>query len=123
MKVIIDGIQYVPQPEPPKDKSLLSALEIRFNSDAGENITIRDYLRRLLEAVWVEEECFSGKRPFGNSGWKWEVFMALAKAGFVEATFDPEKKSGCDMTAEQRKKADDYVRLLIIAAFYGVQDV
>lgn len=29
----------------------------------------KEYLRQLLIAVVKEGECFSGKRPFGNSGW------------------------------------------------------
>lgn len=35
--------------------------------------TIRTYLKKLLILVWIEEEGFDGKRPFGNSGWQWEV--------------------------------------------------
>jgi hypothetical protein len=27
--------------------------------------------------LWDEEDSFSGKRPFGNSGWKWDVYTAF----------------------------------------------
>ena len=35
MEVIIDGVKYVPVQDVPTDKGLLSALEVRFNSDGG----------------------------------------------------------------------------------------
>lgn len=50
--------------------------------------TIKGYLGALLRGVWEEEESFSGKRPFGNSGWQQEVVAALAKGGAIKATLD-----------------------------------
>lgn len=46
--------------------------------------TIGQYLRQLLAALWRDEEMFSGKRPFGNSGWQYDVYGALIDAGYVE---------------------------------------
>jgi hypothetical protein len=68
--------------------NLEEALDIRFDSDAGNNLTIRDYLRILLETLWDEGEGFSGKRPFGNSGWEYELYRPLVKHGFVRGTLD-----------------------------------
>ena len=48
------------------------------HNDAGAS-TIRDYLCCLLPTVWEEGEGFSGKRPFGNSGWENELYETLAK--------------------------------------------
>lgn len=59
--------------------------------DLGE-CTIRHYLIELAKQCWIEEECFGGKRPFGNSGWKWEVYGALAEGGFISGTKD---EDGC----------------------------
>lgn len=56
-------------------------------NDSGET-TIRGYLVALLAGVWVEEEGFSGKRPFGNSAWKYDIYDALAKARLIEVTLD-----------------------------------
>jgi hypothetical protein len=56
-------------------------------NDAGA-ATIGDYLRALLESLWIKEEGFSGKRPFGNSGWKFSIFEALVRANLVEGTFE-----------------------------------
>ena len=46
----------------------------RNDADAD---TIRDYLKALLRLVWVENEGFNGKRPFGNSGWEREIAETL----------------------------------------------
>ena len=56
-------------------------------NDAGAT-TIREYLAKIVEQVWQEGECFSGKRPFGNSSWQWEVHQALFEAGLVEGELD-----------------------------------
>lgn len=52
-------------------------------NDAGA-ATVRDYLVKLLETVLEEGESFSGKRPFGNSGWEWEMPQALMDGGLVK---------------------------------------
>lgn len=58
-------------------------------NDAGAK-TIGEYLEKLLLTLWVEEEGFSGKRPFGNSGWKYDVYSALVSADVVFGKFDEE---------------------------------
>ena len=65
-----------------------AALEIRFDSDAGDNLSVREYLKQLLSLLWQEEERFSGKRPFGNSGWQNEIYVPLVKAGFIAGELD-----------------------------------
>lgn len=56
-------------------------------NDSGAD-TIRGYLVGLAYQVWVEDEGFSGKRPFGNSDWKYDVYKALIDAGVVNGTLD-----------------------------------
>jgi hypothetical protein len=56
-------------------------------NDAGAT-TIRAYLTALLVTLWQEDEGFSGKRPFGNSGWKYDVWKALIKGGQLPGTLD-----------------------------------
>lgn len=51
---------------------------------------IRTYLACLLTALWKEGEGFSGKRPFGNSGWELDIITSLVKAELVPGTFDSE---------------------------------
>lgn len=75
-------------------------------NDSGAD-TVHGYLIALLAAVWSEGEGFSGKRPFGNSGWEWDVYTALGKAGFIQATFDEEGfLDDCDDDAGSKLIAD-----------------
>lgn len=57
-------------------------------SDFGKPITMIGYFRELLKALWIEGEGFSGKRPFGNSGWQDDVYLALVKEGLVKGGLD-----------------------------------
>ena len=57
-------------------------------SDVGA-LTVGGYLQMLLRQVWDLGEGFSGKRPFGNSGWENELYDAVVKGGAVAgATLD-----------------------------------
>lgn len=72
------------------------------DNDAGVN-NVRGYLVALLEELWKQRECFGGKRPFGNSGWQYEVYGALAKQGYITATFDEDGyMDDCDERAGDR---------------------
>ena len=57
------------------------------DNDAGAD-TIRTYLAALLAELWRWGEGFSGKRPFGNSGWEYELYTALAKQNYIAGAFD-----------------------------------
>lgn len=118
MKVIINDIEYAPLPIKAESKSTLSALDIRFDSDAGDNLTIRDYLRELLETLWAEGAGFSGKRPFGNSGWEHDLYKPLVQHGFIEGQLDEEGY----LLEFDRPTAEVFVFDLIRAAFNGVQE-
>lgn len=55
-------------------------LNITFESrDLGRTLTLREYFVELLRTLWREDDQFSGKRPFGNSGWQWDVYIGLGK--------------------------------------------
>lgn len=80
------------------DKAVyLKALDLEIQSDIG-NITIREYLRHLLETLWVEGEGFSGKRPFGNSGWQYYIYQELIEAEMIKGELDEE---GCVVRFEE----------------------
>lgn len=68
------------------DSDLAKALNAPVDGDVTG--TVRDYLAELLITLWEEEEGFSGKRPFGNSGWQHEVYDGLVKAGVLNGTVD-----------------------------------
>lgn len=64
-------------------------LDIKFySSDLDTTVTLREYLKRLLYTLWDEADGFSGKRPFGNSGWQTSIAESLVKAGALEGTID-----------------------------------
>lgn len=62
----------------------LAVLNLRLHPDnEAHAATIRDYLTALLTRVWTENEEFSGKYPFGNSDWQYDLYGALADAGLI----------------------------------------
>lgn len=73
------------------------------DNDAGA-ADIREYLTLLLLGVWQNRDAFNGKRPFGNSGWHYEIYDALADAGIVTPLVDEEGDR--DYTAQQRWQMD-----------------
>lgn len=65
-----------------------SPLDVEMGeNDAGAK-TVRDYLIALLRTLLDEEEGFSGKRPFGNSGWMGDLQLAFVKSGHVKGKLD-----------------------------------
>ncbi len=56
-------------------------------NDAGAS-TVGKYLVELLSELWGRGEGFSGKRPFGNSGWESDIYAALVRGKLVDGTLD-----------------------------------
>ena len=56
-------------------------------NDSGAS-TVRGYLVALLATLWREEEGFSGKRPFGNSSWQYDLYVPMIRAGIVDGALD-----------------------------------
>lgn len=64
----------------------MNVLDIEMQeNDSGAN-TIRGYLKALLWTLFNEGEGFSGKRPFGNSSWEYDLYIALVAAKAVDGT-------------------------------------
>ncbi len=71
-----------------QDKIAL-ALDTEFEcSDLGGVTTPRKYLKELLTTLLDLGESFSGKRPFGNSGWQNALATPLILAGAIEGDID-----------------------------------
>ena len=85
-------------------------LNIEFECmDLDRKMTIKDYLKKLLSELWIREEGFSGKRPFGNSGWQYDVYKPLIAKGLISGSLDEEGYiNECD-----DKKADSLILDLI----------
>lgn len=46
--------------------------------------TIYDFFILCAIALWDEGECFSGKRPLGNSDWYTDIILSMAKEGLIK---------------------------------------
>jgi hypothetical protein len=69
---------------------------------SGED-TIGGYLVALLREVWNHGSDFSGKRPFGNSGWHYDLYTGLIEAGMIAGRFDSDGHiETCDGAAGTR---------------------
>jgi len=64
------------------NETALKILDIQLPENDADAATVRDYLKELLSTVLIEEEEFSGKRPFGNSGWIYDLVDPIHEAGF-----------------------------------------
>lgn len=83
-------------------------------NDAGA-ATVAEYLAQLVRTVWRQGEGFSGKRPFGNSGWQYDLYTPMAAAGLVAGEFDTDGYlEQCDTAA-----ADALVEAAITALAEG----
>ena len=92
-----------------KKKFSAKDLDIEFySSDLNRKITIKNWMLLLLERLIIEEEGFSGKRPFGNSGWKCDVEIALVKSGLLKGTVTTEEDG-----EEWLEAADDSTSVFI----------
>ena len=64
-------------------------LNLKIESDDhSKDLTIKGYLKLLLFTLWDEGEGFSGKRPFGNSGWEYDLYKPLVKSCVVPGEMD-----------------------------------
>lgn len=67
-------------------------LEIQMPENDAKAATVKDYLKELLNELWREGEGFSGKRPFGNSGWEYDLYAALLRANVIPVDTDAGNK-------------------------------
>lgn len=82
----------------------------------AEASSIRDYLVKLILGVWENGEGFSGKRPFGNSGWTFELAAALVRGELLDGRFDED-----GYLDEYAGDQLDYMMLLAINALGEVK--
>lgn len=97
------------------EEKIVKALSIKFSCNAGDDITIKDYMFKILDAFWYEQESFSGKRPLGDSGWQYDLYYPLIKEGLVEGKIDEEYQTVEDV---EDVEADTLIRDIIKYIFY-----
>lgn len=82
--------------------------------DISDTMSIRQYFEALFLKVWEENEGFNGKRPWGNSGWDYDVYVPLIKAGLIEGELD---EDGCIVKLDE-SVANKWVSDNIIWPFF-----
>lgn len=82
------------------------------DNDSGSE-TVGGYLSALLMTLYREGEGFSGKRPFGNSGWEGEVAEAWVRAGLLPGELTT------DCWDEDEIEYDEQLFLLILEFILG----
>jgi hypothetical protein len=64
-------------------------LDLKWHcNDLNKEVSIREYMKELLTTLFSEGEGFSGKRPFGNSGWENELAKPLIAGEVLEGVVD-----------------------------------
>lgn len=96
----------------PEAAKRILLLPMRDN-DSGER-TVRGYLIALLRQVWRETDQFSGKKPFGSTGWSSDLYLALIDAGVIVAAMDEDGYLDA-VTPDQIEIADRLVDAAICA--------
>lgn len=81
-------------------------LKCRMNPSDNdvEASTVREYLSKLLAELWRQKSEFSGKRPFGYSGWYLDIYHALQAADLMD---DPDDH---DARMAEREWADAIIQ-------------
>lgn len=97
---IVDGLD--PAASPTIHDRILAAPMRENDADAG---TVGDYLAKLASMCWEYEDGFGGKRPFGNSGWKHEIYDALVHAGIMQGVIEDDGLVGT-LDRDERDRID-----------------
>jgi hypothetical protein len=88
----------------------MNILDLEMEENDAKAQTIRDYLKKLLIELWVREEGFSGKRPFGNSGWKHDIYRTLVLNNVVSGSItEYDDCIDIDIPRESMKEADKLI--------------
>ena len=82
-------------------------LALSLPDNDSEASTVRGYLVALLHSLWTEGGDFSGKRPFGNSGWKFDLYKPMVEAGFVTGLIDDGELT--QFPDDARREADELI--------------
>lgn len=95
----------------------LAVLDLPMGENDANAATVRGYLKALLTKLWEDGEGFSGKRPFGNSGWERDLHFPLVKAGRVAGEIEKyETYGGDERESLERIEDEDAANAMIFEA-------
>ena len=86
----------------------MNILDIEMQENDAKVKTVKEYLKKLLLGVWIKAESFNSKRPFGNSWWKYEIYVALARAKVISADMDDDNYIQ-DISLAEEEKANNLI--------------
>lgn len=115
LQVTIDGEHYVPF----VPKGDADALDVLFEHQDLGKVSVREFFRQLLSTLWEEEDSFSGKRPFGNSCWQYDLYIGLIDAGFLEGKVFRDEDGGVEEVDYDYKVAEKLTQSLIARMCLG----
>jgi hypothetical protein len=94
-----------------------NVLDLKFYSkDLGKNITIRQFFFELMEKLWLQQECFNSKRPFGNSSWDSDLIVCLIKNNLIKGELDEDEY----INKYDNKEVDEFVISKILKPLFGI---
>ena len=82
-----------------------------------EGYLVKEYLEQLLLKLWNQGESFSGKSPFGNSGWENDLIVSLVTAGAIEGTIELDEQGYINDVHYDKREANKYVSDMIRSIF------
>ena len=95
----------------------INVLDLKFKSnDLGKKVTIRQFFFELMKTLWIEQDDFSGKRPFGNSGWDWDLISCLVKNKLIKGKLDEDGY----LEDYDNEEVDNFVISQILKPLFGV---
>lgn len=118
MEVFINGTRFIPAPQTVEG----DYLDVEFYDGKSLNctVTVREFFHAFLSELWRDPEGFSGKRPFGNSGWYYPVIYALIEAGAIKGVVERDEDGYVEDSKFDAKEADAVVQGLITKMCLGV---
>lgn len=64
------------------------ALALEMVENDADAKTVKDYLKELLKKMLLEQDDFSGKRPWGNSDAYWKFYETFIRGGIIQGSLD-----------------------------------
>ena len=92
---------------------MTEALNSLVTSGDLEGSTVRGYFEKLLLTLWSKGESFSGKRPFGNSGWEYDVICPLIECGYILGKVIRDEDGDIDDVDYNTRSANEQILELI----------
>lgn len=83
-----------------------------YSIDMDGSISIKEYLKRLLCQLWLDNDSFIVDKPFGNADWADSIYACLIKNKIIEGDID-EDGFLHNLEYPEQKKADILIMALI----------